>query len=82
MTKEDKKLIKEILTSFGAVGVVWLCWTYQNIGRDYFDFLPEKWQSIAYFKLIGIWIVVRFVIKTFTLTIAIKHRDCGVDSER
>ncbi len=35
----------------------WLCWTVGGIGRDYFYFVPVRYQSIPFWKCVGIFIV-------------------------
>jgi len=35
---------------------VWLLWTVCGLGRRYFGFLPEGWQSISLSSLIGLFL--------------------------
>ena len=52
-----------------AVGLAvpfWLCWTAWDIGETYFDFLPEKYQSIPFWDCVGLFIVISIIKGTIT----------------
>ena len=36
----------------------WAAWTYFGLGKEYFDFLPAKYQSIGFWSIVGLFIIV------------------------
>lgn len=36
----------------------WLFWTWCELGRTYFYFLPERYQAIPFWHCVGLFIVV------------------------
>lgn len=43
----------------------WVCWTCFNIGRIYFDFLPDAWQSIPFWNCVGLFMSVSIIKVVF-----------------
>ena len=38
---------------------IWFCYTYCELGKIYFNFLPEQWQSIPFWHFVGLmWIMI------------------------
>lgn len=55
-----------ILSFIGSASLAipfWICWSICGIGGTYFEFLPEKWQSIPFWNCIGLFMSVS-IIKT------------------
>jgi len=48
----------------------WICWTACGIGKLYFDFLPERWQSIPFWNCVGIFISVSIITSVLVPKIA------------
>lgn len=36
----------------------WFCWTVLGLGQLYFDFLPQKFQSIPFWNCVGLFTVI------------------------
>lgn len=43
----------------------WIIWTGFGIGRNYFDFLPEKYQAPGFWDCVGIFIVIPIIYGIF-----------------
>ena len=48
----------------------WICWTACDLGRLYFDFLPEKYQAIPFWHCVGLFIVIGIIKGTFVPSLA------------
>jgi len=36
----------------------WICWTWGEIGKNYFYFVPETFQVISFWNCVGLFIVI------------------------
>ena len=48
-------------SSMAAVSLsipLWICWTWGGIGRKYFYFVPEVFQSISFWNCVGLFIII------------------------
>lgn len=48
----------------------WIVWVGFGVGKDYFDFLPEKYLNIGFWTTVGIFIVVPIIYGVFIPKIA------------
>lgn len=53
--------ILSLLVNASLAVPFWLCWTVCGIGKGYFQFLPEQWQSIPFWDCVGIFMVVTLI---------------------
>ncbi len=44
----------------------WICWTVCDIGKTYFNFLPEQWQSIPFWNCVGLFMCMGLIRFVFT----------------
>lgn len=49
-----------ILSAVGAIGLsvpLWFFWTYCELGKQYFYFLPERYYQIPFWDIFGLVVV-------------------------
>lgn len=54
-------IIGWILSSVAAVSLsvpFWVCWTASGLGKRYFYWLPEVYQSIPFWHCVGLFIII------------------------
>jgi len=39
----------------------WFFWTVLDIGKEYFDFLPQKYQAIGFWDTVCLFVVIGFM---------------------
>lgn len=44
----------------------WIIWTASKIGREYFYFLPDKFQSIPFWHCVGLFMVIGILKSVLT----------------
>lgn len=56
----------------------WFIWTVMEIGRKYFDFLPDKYLNIPFWHCVGLFIVVS-IVKSVALPTISSSSSSGKD---
>ena len=49
------------LSTFCAISMAipfWFCWSYCGLGTHYFYFLPPVYQSISFWNVVGLFIII------------------------
>lgn len=36
----------------------WFCWTYLELGRIYFDFVPKQYHTLPFWHCVGLFMIV------------------------
>jgi hypothetical protein len=55
----------------------WICWTICGIGKLYFDFIPEQWQSIPFWNCVGLFLSVSIIKTVFVPKIVSLSQSAG-----
>lgn len=53
--------ILSVLGAFGLSVPFWLFWTVMELGKKYFYFLPEVYQSIPFWNCVGLFVILSII---------------------
>ena len=74
-----------ILSSIASVSLAvpfYICWTACEVGKTYFYFVPEVYQSISFWNCVGLFIVLGVLKGVFTFKLVSVNQTVNKDSKK